>query len=467
MSKDRSKNRRPSAPPLTRRDLLRAGALGLSLPSYLSLSNQLQAATGATGVTDRGFGKAKSCIVVFAWGGLSHIDSFDLKPEAGSGIKSAFGSIPTKIPGYHVCEHLPHLAKQVHRMTLIRSIHHDAPSHRSAAYWNLTGHAPFFPDKNWPRSRKDWPCLGSMVAEAKHDPERKLPGNVALPYPIYDGGWANGQHAGFLGMPFDPIIMKPDKGNPYDGKSPVAGHLSFDLIDGVNEDRLAGRRKLLADLSGDKLPTEPLEHYQQRVFDMLLDEETRKAFKIDAEPERQHRRYGSHILGQSLLTARRLTGAGVPLVTVYAAAGDLNGSKGAHFDTHGDGFNRLKNHMLPPLDQGLSALLDDLHESGRIDDTLVVLLTEFGRTPKVNGSGGRDHYPKVYTVGLAGAGVSEGLLYGTSDAQGAFPASQACSPADLHASIFHSLGIPPNRMIHDQADRPLPMCDGKVLPVFG
>ena len=448
---------------LTRRDLLRAGALGLGLPTYLSLSNRAQSG-GADAA--RGFGKARSCIVVFAWGGLSHIDTFDLKLEAGSDIKSAFGSIRTTIPGYHLCEHLPRLARQVHRMTVIRSMHHDAPSHRSAAYWNLTGHAPKMPDKNWPRTRKDWPSLGSMVAHAKHDPERKLPGNVALPYPIYDGDWANGQHAGFLGMPYDPVIMKPDQGTPYDGKSPVSGHLSFDLIEGIDEERLAARRSLLDDLSRDALATEPLEHYQQRVFDMLLDAETRKAFKIDDEPERQHRRYGSHILGQSLLTARRLTGAGVPLVTVYAAAGDLNGSKGAHFDTHADGYNRLKNQMLPPLDQGLSALLDDLHESGRIEETLVVLLTEFGRTPKVNGSGGRDHYPKVYTVALAGAGVSEGLLYGTSDASGAFPSSLAATPADLHASIFHALGIEPNRTIHDLADRPLPMCDGSVLPIF-
>lgn len=463
MSNDRSGSRHRSRPHLSRRDLLRAGALGLGLPAYLALSKRAP----ATGVdAPRGFGKARSCIVVFAWGGLSHIDTFDLKADAGSDIKSAFGSIPTTIPGYHVCEHLPRLARQVHRMTLIRSMHHDAPSHRSAAYWNLTGHAPQKPDKNWERTRKDWPSLGSMVAHAKHDPTCMLPGNVALPYPIYDGGWANGQHAGFLGMPFDPVIMKPDQGTPYDGKSPASGHLSFGLIEGVDEERLAARRSLLTDLSGDALPTEPLEHYQQRVFDMLLDAETRKAFKIDDEPERQQRRYGSHILGQSLLTARRLTGAGVPLVTVYAAAGDLNGSAGAHFDTHSDGYNRLKNQMLPPLDQGLSALFDDLHESGRIDETLVVLLTEFGRTPKVNGSGGRDHYPKVYTVGMAGAGVSEGLLYGTSDASGAFPASQAATPADLHASIFHSLGIAPDRRIHDLDDRPLPMSDGSVLPVF-
>ena len=175
-----------------------------------------------------------------------------------------------------------------------------------------------------------------MVAHARHDPESKLPGNVALPYPIYDGGWANGQHAGFLGMKYDPIIMKPDEGKPYDGKSPVSGHLSFDFIEGVNEQRLADRRNLLTQLSGSAQPTEPLEHYQQRVFDMLLDEETRRAFKVDDEPERQHHRYGSHVLGQSLLTARRLTGAGVPLVNLYESAWYLNGSSWSHLYTNSD-----------------------------------------------------------------------------------------------------------------------------------
>ena len=167
----RPSRRRPARTLPSRRDLLRAGALGLGLPSYLALSER---SPGRGATTSTGFGKARSCIVVFAWGGLSHLDTFDLKPEAGSDIKSAFGSLPTNIPGYHVCEHLPSLARQVHRMTIIRSMHHDAPSHRSAAYWNLTGHAPQKPDKNWPRTRRDWPSLGSMVAHARHNPDSKL-----------------------------------------------------------------------------------------------------------------------------------------------------------------------------------------------------------------------------------------------------------------------------------------------------
>jgi hypothetical protein len=451
----------------TRRDVLRLGALGLTLPQWFALS---QAAPARPASADRCFGRAKSCILVFAWGGLSHIDTFDLKLEAGSDIKSAFRSIPTTLPGYRVCEHLPQLARQVHRMTLIRSMHHDAPSHRSAAYWNLTGHAPVHPDKNWPRSRKDWPAIGSMVSYANRDLASQLPGAVALPYPIFDGGMANGQHAGFLGLQHDPVIVKPPGGTPYEGKSPVMGHISLEPIEGVDHQRLVSRRSLLENLGrpmGTAADGAASMHYRDRAIDMLLDPKTRRAFDLRHEPARQHERYGTHICGQSMLMARNLAQAGVPLVTVYAAAGDLNGSKGAHFDTHGNGYARLRDHMLPPLDQALSGLLDDLHESQAIDETLVVLLTEFGRTPKVKGDGGRDHYPHCYTVGLAGAGVSEGLLYGASDKQGAFPAGKPTSPADLHATIFHALGIPPDLLLRDHLGRPFPMCDGRVVPVFG
>ena len=448
---------------ITRRETLAMGALGLTLPQMLSLRD-----ASATPSSDRCFGRAKSCIVVFAWGGLSHIDTFDLKPGAGSDIKSAFGAIPTTIPGYHVCEHLPHLAKQVHRMSIVRSMHHNAPSHRSAAYWNLTGHAPQHPDKNWPRTRKDWPSLGSMVSYANRQKTTGMPGSVALPYPIYDGGFANGQHAGFLGMHFDPVIVKPENGTAYDGVSPSSGHVELEMIEGIDQQRLLSRRSLLESLSLEPISnTEAHVMYRERALDMMLDNKTRNAFNLENEPESAHRKYGKHICGQSMLMARKLALAGVPLVTVYAAAGDLNGSKGAHFDTHANGYSRLRDQMLPPLDQSLAALLDDLHETGAIDETLVVLLTEFGRTPKLKPGGGRDHYPNVYTVALAGAGVSEGLLYGSSDNQGAFPADLASTPADLHATIFHALGIEPGLMLHDQLNRPLPMCDGQVLPLFG
>ena len=426
----------------------------------------------------RSFGKAKRCIVLFAWGGMSHIDTWDLKPDAGNEVRSVFGSIPTTIPGYHVCEHLPRLAKHAHDLTIIRSAHHNAPSHRSAAYWNLTGHEPKAVDKNWAVSRRDWPSIGSMVAYAtdrgmgpgRASAATPLPGAVCLPYTMYDGGSANGQDGGFLGLGYDPAVIKPKRGTPYDGKSPSSGMVNLDFIDGVDRSRLISRRGLLDSLEAGELrgheETAQVELYRGQALDMLLDPAVRAAFDVDKEPRAIHELYGPHVCGQSTLMARKLVEAGVPLATVYCSAGDLNGSVGAHWDTHGDGFNRLKRDLLPPLDQAFSALLTDLKQRGLFDDTLVVLLTEFGRTPKVNGGGGRDHYPNCYSVAFAGAGVSQGLLYGTSDRTGAFPDENPVHPSDLHATIFHALGIDPKFVLHDQDDRPLAASDGEVLPIF-
>lgn len=461
---------------VTRRDALRLSAAGLSLPALLAMQANARSAGLDSGL--RSFGKAKRCIVLFAWGGMSHIDTLDLKPEAGSDVRSVFAPIPTTIPGYHVCEHLPRLAKHAHELTIVRSVHHNASSHRSAAYWNLTGHAPKEAAKNWPATRQDWPCIGSMVANATGQglgPGRPphaaaLPGSVCLPYTMADGGAANGQDAGFLGLSYDPAIIKPKRGTPYNGKSPSSGMISLDPIEGIDRSRLVSRRGLLDSLEtrwhGTQLASDELEQSRSKALDMLLDPKVRHAFDVENEPAATKELYGSHICGQSTLMARKLVEAGVPLATVYCAAGDLNGSAGAHWDTHGDGFNRLKRDLLPPLDQAFSALLTDLKQRGLFDDTLVVLLTEFGRTPKVNGGGGRDHYPSCYSVAFAGAGTGQGLLYGSSDNIGAYPDEKPVTPPDLHATIFHALGIDPGFTLYDQEQRPLPASDGNPLPIF-
>jgi uncharacterized protein (DUF1501 family) len=202
----------------------------------------------------------------------------------------------------------------------------------------------------------------------------------------------------------------------------------------------------------------------ERALDMVLSSKVRSAFDLDREPAQTRAAYGDHICGNSVLLARRLTGAGVPLVTVYCGAGDLNGSVGAHWDTHGDGFNRLKRDLLPPLDRASGALLDDLSASGRLDETLVVWLTEFGRTPQLTGTG-RNHFPNCYSVAFAGAGIAGGQLYGSSDKIGSQPDEKPCGPEELHATIFHALGIDPHTTFLDLQGRPRFLCGAERLPL--
>jgi hypothetical protein len=207
-------------------------------------------------------------------------------------------------------------------------------------------------------------------------------------------------------------------------------------------------------------------HFRELASNILLSSGVKTAYDLDQESPKLRERYGDHIGGQSMLLARRLTEAGVPIVQVCCAAGDLNGGSGDMWDTHSDNFNRLKNNLLPPLDRGLSALLEDLADRGTLDETLVVLLTDFGRTPRINGSRGRDHYPQAYSVALAGAGIQGGQVYGSTDKNGAHPATKACGPEDFHATIFKALGISPRAEMRDALDRPFPVSDGNPLPLF-
>ena len=457
-------------PLLTRRDVLRLGAAGLSIPAWLALQNSGLARTRPGSA---GFGKAKSCIVLFAWGGMSHLDTLDPKPDAPSDIRGEFRPVRTAVGGLELSEHLLRLARQARRLAVVRSVHHGAAGHRPAAYWNLTGHAPPFALENWRASRMDWPCLGSQVARA-YGPKvaSPFPGTVSLPYPLADAGRANGLDAGFLGISYDPILCRPPQGLPYEGKSEEAGTIEIASSPDVPPSRQQSRRTLLeglegaspAGLSGQE--TAPLVEWRGRALDLMAEARAAETFDLSREPRALREAYGNHICGQSVLQARKLTEAGVPLVTVFCAAGDLNGSVGSHFDTHADNFNRLKRDMLPPLDQASGALLTDLAERGRLDETLVVWLTEFGRTPKISRSAGRDHYPGCYSVAFAGGGIQGGQVYGKSSPMGAEPVENPCGPEDLQATIFHALGIEPAFTVQDQDGRPLQACDGKPLPLF-
>jgi len=451
---------------MLRRDFLKLGLGGFALPDLLAL--RANAAGGASGS-----GKAKSCIVLFCWGGISHLDTFDLKPNAPSNIRGQFKEIPTAVPGIRIGEHLPGFARTMKHWAIVRSAHHNAPSHRSGAYWNLTGHEPQNLSGNWPASRKDWPCIGSMIWQARGAPSNSLPGAVTLPYTLYDGGVANGQDAGFLGLGYDPAVLRPpDRGlKIYNGKSPTSGRINLGLPEGVSRSRLGDRRGLINGFDESRASAIDLEargvhRSREQALDMLLSPAVRDAFNLEKEPRKVREKYGMHICGQSVLMARRLTEAGVPVATVYCAAGDLNGSKGSHFDTHADNFNKLKNAMLPPFDQAASALVEDLQERGRLDETLIVMLTDFGRTPKINGGAGRDHFAGCYSAVFAGGGIQGGQVYGKSTPSGHEPDEKGCGPPDLHATIFQAMGIDTRHTLPNPENLPLAICDGKPLPLF-
>jgi Protein of unknown function (DUF1501) len=448
---------------ITRREALRVGALGLTglgLPSLLR-ARELTPKPGT-----QGFGQAKSCILIFLWGGPSQLDTWDPKPDAPEDIRGPFRPIATSVPGISISEHFPLLARQAHRLSIVRSMSHDDPAHLSTAHRILTGHlAPTpFSDAAGP-SPRDWPHLGAIVSKLRPSPAA-IPSAVNMPWtvlhPAAPGGRAPGQDAGWLGKAFDPFHVE---GDPNAAGFQVQG---LGLPDGISAGRQADRRALLerlaevGELSGAGLRS--WDGYEQKALDALGSLQARRAFQIEREDPKLRDRYGRHIHGQCLLLARRLIEAGVGLVTVNWHNDGEN-----FWDTHGNNFNQLKNRLMPPADQGFSALLDDLGARGMLDETLVVWVGEFGRTPRINrANSGREHWPQCYSAVLAGAGVRGGYVHGASDRWAAHPARDPVSPEDLGATILHALGIDPGAMVKDAVDRPLRINEGTpVVPLFG
>ncbi len=442
--------------------MLRAGALaltGMSLPRLL-LAQQFGQIPGA-----QSFGRAKSCILIFLWGGPSQLDTWDPKPNAPEDIRGPFRPISTNVQGISISEHFPLLSRQVHRLSIVRSMNHDDAAHLSTAHRLLTGHLAPTPnsDSAGPSSR-DWPHLGALVAKLR--PSRSaIPSAVNMPWtvmhPAAPGGKAPGQDAGWLGKLYDPFHID---GDPNNATFHVEG---LGLPDGISSGRLAFRRELLEQLAGapglSGRGPESWDGYQQKSLDALVSAEARGAFQIDREDPKLRDRYGRNIHGQCLLLARRLVEAGVGLVTVNWHDDGQN-----FWDTHGDNFNQLKNRLMPPADQGFSALLDDLGARGLLDETLVVWVGEFGRTPRITtANSGREHWPHCYSAVLAGAGVKRGFVFGSSDRWAAYPASDPVSPDDLGATILHALGVDPATMVKDVLDRPLRINDGTPMPLFG
>jgi Protein of unknown function (DUF1501) len=436
------------------------GLMGLGLPRLLR-ARELTQQSG-----NNGFGRAKSCILIFLWGGPSQLDTWDMKPEAPEGIRGPFRPIATSVPGISISEHFPLLAQQTHRLSIVRSMSHDDPAHLSTAHRILTGHlAPTpFSDAAGP-SPRDWPHLGAIVSKLRPTPGA-IPSAVNMPWtvmhPAAPGGRAPGQDAGWLGKAFDPFHVD---GDPNEAGFQVQG---LGLPEGISASRQCDRRALLerlaeiSDLRGSGARS--WDGYEQKALDALASSQARQAFQIENEGPKLRDRYGRHIHGQCLLLARRLIEAGVGLVTVNWHNDGQN-----FWDTHGDNFNQLKNRLMPPADHGFSALLDDLDARGLLDETLVVWVGEFGRTPRISrGNSGREHWPKCYSAVLAGAGVRGGYVYGASDRWAAYPNRDPVSPDDLGATVLHALGIDPGTMVKDAVDRPLRINEGTpVVPVFG
>ncbi len=442
-----------------------AGALGLSLPGWLQLQQHARAdRLAGTG------GKAKQCIVIYCWGGISHHETFDIKPEAPQGIRSTFSPIDTVVPGIRVGEHIPLLAAQMDKLAVIRSVHHESSAHGKGMFYNLTGHAPpaATTAANLSPTATDWPSLAAVVSRLRSAP-RGVPGAIRLPYPLVDNGTLQaGEYGGWLGIKYDPIVLRTPAGTAWGGVSRTLGSEVLDLNADIDFERIGSRTSLRKELE-QPLSTEDdfagFTHFRQLATDMLLSNGIRHAYDLEREDARVRESYGDHIGGQSLLLARRLVEAGVPIVQVCCSAGDLNGGSGDMWDTHGDNFNRLKNRLLPVFDRGFSSLLVDLENRGMLDATLVVMLTDFGRTPKINGNAGRDHYPGVYSLVMAGGGIQGGQVYGSSDSKAALPMDRPCRPEDIHATIYDCLGISPRTVIRDVLDRPFPVSHGKILPL--
>jgi uncharacterized protein (DUF1501 family) len=441
---------------LSRRSLLRAGALGaagLTLPHLLQLQE-----THAV----EGHIAADACILVFLWGAPSQFETFDPKPDAPDGIRGEFGVRRTRLPGVLFGDHIPLLAERNDRFSLIRTCAQSSTHHQSAAYEALTGYPPIRDAVALTATPADHPNLGSVVA--RFAPSRSaLPRFVQLPQLATDvGNLTPGQFAGFLGRQYDPLAVLKD---PSAADFNVA---ELSLPADVTAARLDDRETLLRRMDRQVKTLEKsaearaLSTYQERAVKLLTSPAVKQAFDLGREPAALRECYGANTLGQSFLLARRLVEAGVKLVTVCSG---FNGKTPQDaWDTHTDNFRKLKNQLLPPLDRGLATLLDDLSQRGLARRTLLIVMGEFGRTPRINKAAGRDHWHHCYSLLLTGGGVRPGVVLGQSDRGGAYPLhGRVCTPADLCATVYHCLGIDLAQEMTDQGGRPLPLTRGTPI----
>ncbi len=448
---------------ISRRNVLHAGSLGLL---GLSLPELLRSRAAAAPVAGTRTVRARSCIVLFLMGGPPQHSTWDPKPEATEQIRGPFKPMPTTVPGMQICELLPRTARIADRVCLLRAVSTDDNAHSSSGYYMLTGHPhqPINFENANPGAPNNWPTLGAYVQRLRKG-AGQLPAAVRLPMRIFntDGSVWPGQDAGLLGRAADPWLLRCE---------PASANYSIpelSLAVDVPVSRLDARHELLTRVShaleaADRA-TVPAAYdaKTQQAFDLLRSEQARVAFDLDREPGPVRDRYGRCQFGQSVLLARRLIEAGVSLVQVNWFRGPDEPPDNPCWDSHVDEPQRLKKNLMPPTDQAFSALVEDLSSRGMLEETLVVCMAEFGRSPKMNGRAGRDHWGHVFSVALAGGGVRGGQVYGSSDKIGGYPKDGRIRPEDLQATIFHCLGLRGDTEVHDTLGRPFPISRGQVI----
>ena len=433
---------------INRRELLQvgySGLIGLGLSQFLSAAEAPKTK------------KPKSVIVVFLTGAASHIDTFDPKPEAPVEIRGEFKPIATKVPGIQYAEHLPMLAARADKLAIVRSLTHRDDNHLGASHYLVTGTKQPNGRFDKPLSRDDWPSYAAGLSYLK-PPAAGIPAGVTLPTFLAEGPlvWP-GQHGGFLGAKHDPWQINQD---PNGAKFRVD---NAQLMPGLDVNQFKDRLELLASVNrqqstlAESLEARKMSDQQKKAAELLLNGAVAKAFDLNAEKPADRDRYGRHMFGQSLLLARRLVQAGVPMI-------QANMGRVQNWDSHGNNFGRLKTDLLPPLDRGVSALLDDLTAMGLLDDVMVVVVGEFGRTPKVNNDkGGRDHWARCFSAAFAGGGVRGGQVIGKSDKTASDPTASPFTPDDVGATVYHQLGVDHTAEVKDRTSRPVQLNRGTVM----
>lgn len=451
--------------------------LGAAAGSALTLPRLLASESAADPPARR---SAKSCIFLFMWGGQPQQDMWDLKPDAPDGIRSPFQPIATNVPGIQLSDQLPQVARHADKLAIVRSLVHGTTDHQTAVYHALTGRV-MLPPRIFPanaRQRTDAPSLGAMFSYLGE--ATLLPASVSLPRAVaHDGVYYAGTHAGLLGSRHDPVELGTVYNHVEVGPRSDPPALPLTLPAEMSLARLQARHGLRNVLNAEDRAMQQLpdatafDASYDLAYRMLHSPVVKEALDLSREPSATRDRYGRNEYGESFLTARRLIEAGIRLVTVNwmfitPAAKVYN-----VWDTHGGlndlehgqtGYGMLKaQYCLPAFDQAYAALLDDLAQRGLLAETVVACAGEFGRTPKINGNQGRDHWPFCYSAVLAGGGIQGGAVYGASDRQAAYPKNNPVTPGDFLATICRACGLDPSREVHDHVGRPLRICDGAPI----